>query len=164
MQFHYEITADDYVACQLLHWKLTLGRKRRERILTWFLFSFSLLGVGWIERALSWAPVLVSIVGAFCIVSGFAALFPGRYLRRAYSHAHLDGKRFVADVNGDGFELAEEFCNWRVQWSAVHLKGENERAFILCSYGTIFMFGKKYLTADQQEELRKLSGLVAAKV
>ena len=67
-------------------------------------------------------------------------------------------------MNGDGFELAEEFCNWRVQWSAVHLKGENERAFILCSYGTIFMFGKKYLTADQQEELRKLSGLVAAKV
>ena len=40
MQFHYEITADDYVACQLLHWKLTLGRKRTERILTWFFFVF----------------------------------------------------------------------------------------------------------------------------
>ena len=49
-----------------------------------------------------------------------------------------------------------------VQWQGIGLKGENEKVFMICSTGgTIFMFGKKYLTDEQQQELRRLSGLAS---
>lgn len=73
----------------------------------------------------------------------------------------MAGKRFKADVNEDGFEVTGDLCSWHVRWLRVRPKGENERVFIFTLYpeGTIFMFGKRYLNDEQQQELRRLSGL-----
>ena len=66
---------------------------------------------------------------------------------------------FKADVDENGFEVKGDLCEWRVKWLGVKLKGEDERVFIFTSGGTIFTFGKKYLNSEQQQELRKLSGI-----
>jgi hypothetical protein len=42
-----------------------------------------------------------------------------------------------------------------VAWSEVHLKGENKRVFMFYAKGTIFIFGKKYLTDEQQRDIRR---------
>jgi hypothetical protein len=73
----------------------------------------------------------------------------------------LAGKKFQAEVNEEGFEVVGDLRSWRVQWAGVSLKGENEHAFVLYSVGTVFMFGKKYLAAEQQQELRRLAALAA---
>jgi hypothetical protein len=74
-------------------------------------------------------------------------------------HPNSLEKGFKADVKGDGFDVAGDACGWRVSWHGVRLKGENKRVFMLCSYGRIFIFAKQYLTNQQREELRRLSGL-----
>lgn len=66
---------------------------------------------------------------------------------------------FSADVNENGFEIKGEFCDWRVRWPGVILKGEDKQVFIFVSGGTIFIFGTKFLNGEQQKDLRKLSGL-----
>jgi len=69
---------------------------------------------------------------------------------------------FAADVDENGFEIKGEFCDWRVKWLGVTLRGEDRRVFIFVSGGTIFIFGKKFLSGEQQEDLRRLSGLPQA--
>ena len=71
----------------------------------------------------------------------------------------MAGKRFRADVGEDGIEVADDVCSRKVRWPGVKLNGENEHIFVFYAPDTIFMFGKKYLNDEQQEELRKLSGL-----
>jgi len=93
------------------------------------------------------------------IYSAVASLFPARYFRRAYLESDLAGKSFNADVGEDGFEVTGDQCSWRVRWPGVRVKGENEQVFMLYSHGTMFIFGKKYLNSEQQEHLRRLSGL-----
>jgi hypothetical protein len=73
--------------------------------------------------------------------------------------SELAGKTFRADLNEDGFDVAGDTCSWRVKWQGVRWNGENERVFMLYSQGTVFIFGKQYLTTEQQTELRSLSGL-----
>jgi len=68
------------------------------------------------------------------------------------------GKRFKAAVDEDGFEVTGDQCSWRVRWPGVRVKGENEQVFMLHSHGT-FIFEKKYLNTQQQEHLRRVSGL-----
>jgi hypothetical protein len=159
MQFEYEITADEFVASQLLYYKLSGGRKRVERALYWILAGFFFVVIAWNEGSHNWAPILLALTGACWIYSGVGNLFPARYFLRAYPGSGVAGKKFKADVSEDGFEVIEDSCSWRVRWSAVRLKGENERVFMLYSQGTIFMFGKKYLNSEQQQHLRRLSGL-----
>ena len=160
MNFDYEISSEEYVASSLLYLKL----KRDQNRLQWALFSI-FGGVLFIFVALSrvklgWAEDLLAILGLWWLYSGFLNLFPARYYRKAYQTADLAGKKFSADLNSEGFEVVGELCSWRVQWPGVRLKGENDKVIILCSAGTVFMFGKKYLTDQQQQELRRLAGLV----
>jgi len=160
MHFEYEITADEFVASQLLYHKLSGGRKRVERAVSSFLAGLIFMATAWTERSRDLSPFLLAIVGAWCIYYGAVSLFPARYFRNAYRKSEVVGKRFSADVTEEGFEVTGDLRSWRVQWPGVRLKGENERVFVFCSYGTIFMFGKKYLSNDQQQQLRKLSGLM----
>jgi hypothetical protein len=74
-----------------------------------------------------------------------------------YPKSEVIGKKFQADIHSDGFEVKGKSCSWQVPWSGVSLKAERERVFMLYVEGTIFMFGKKYLTDEQQNELRKLA-------
>jgi len=160
MHFEYEITADEFVASQLLYHKLSGGRKHSERAVQRILVGIIFIAIAWNEWSLKWTPILVALIGAWWIYSAVASLFPARYFRREYSKSDLAGKRFKADVGEDGFEVTGDVCSWRVRWSGVRVKGENEQVFMLYSHGTMFMFGKKFLSSEQQEELRRLSGLM----
>ncbi|HWX39092.1 MAG TPA: YcxB family protein [Candidatus Sulfotelmatobacter sp.] len=160
MHFEYEITAEDYVACQFLYNKLRLGRKRAENIATWIFVGFLFIAVAWTERSFTWGPFLLAGTGAWCVSCGFRGIFPASYLRRAYRKTNLKGKKFRAEINERGFEITGNVCNWRVSWPGVLVKGEDDRAFVLYSEGgTLFMFSKKYLNQEQLHEIRKLSGL-----
>jgi hypothetical protein len=164
MHFEYEITADEYVASQILVNQLGGARTRIQSVAIWILAGIFLIFVAWNEGAIKWATILLAAIGAWWIYAGVASLFPARHFRRAYRGAEVAGKRFIADVDEDGFEVKGESCCWRVQWAGVLRKGEDAQVFMLYSQGTVFMFGKKYLSIEQQQELRRLSGLAPTSV
>jgi hypothetical protein len=85
-------------------------------------------------------------------------LFPSLNLKRAYRRSELAGKKFKADVGQDEFSVSGDEYSWRVKWTGVKVKGESEKVFLL-SGPVMFIFGKKYLTEDQQRELRTFAGL-----
>jgi hypothetical protein len=162
MHFEYEITADQFVAARLLYYKLSGGRKHRERAAQWILAGVMLVAVAWSERSFNLSPILLALLGAALIYSAVRSLFLTRYFRRQYPKSDLTGKRFEANVSEDGFEVTEvtgDQCGWRIRWPGVRVKGENEQVFTLYSHGILFIFGKKYLNTEQQEHLRRLSGL-----
>ena len=159
MNFEYEIGADEFVASQLLYDKLRRGRKRIELAVYSILAGLVCVVIAWNEWSHNWAPILLALVGASWIYSGAVGLFPAWYCRRAYPKSEVAGRSFKADVSEKGFEVTGDLCSRQVQWPGVRLKGENEQVFMLYSSGTIFMFGKKYLSSEQQQYLRKLSGL-----
>jgi len=160
MHLEYEIGAEEYIASSLLYLKL----KRDYSRLQWALFSIFggmlFVLVALTKPNLGWVEDLLMILGLWWLYAGFLNFFPSRHYRKAYQKAELAGKKFSAEVNSEGFEVMGELCSWKVQWPGVRLKGENEKVIILSSAGTVFMFGKKYLTTEQQEELRRLAGLV----
>ena len=164
MHFEYEITADEFAASQLLYHRLSGGRKRVERVVYSFLAGLLFLATAWTERSNDLSPFLLAIVRAWLIYSGALTLFPTRYFRSAYRKSEVVGKRFNAEINEEGFEVTGDLYSWRVRWPGVRVKGENELVFMLCSNQTIFMFGKKYLSSDQQQELRRLSGLMSPSI
>jgi hypothetical protein len=160
MHFEYEITVDQFVASQLLYHRLSGGRNHVERAVPWILSGIILVAIAWNEwSSLNWTPILLALIGTWWICSAVAILFPARYFRRAYTKSDLAGKKFRADMGEDGFEVTGDECFWRVRWPGVRMKGENKQLFMLCSQGTLFVFGKKYLNTEQQELLRRLSGL-----
>jgi len=160
MCFEYEITADGYAAAQSLYYRMCGDRKHIQMQIGWILAGSFFIVVAWNERPFDWAEFLLAAVGAWWIYAGIVNLFlPARHFRRAYAASELAGKKFKVDVNEDGFDVAGDTCSWRVKWQGVRFKGENERVFMFYSYGTVFMFGKQYLTNEQQRELRSLSGL-----
>lgn len=97
------------------------------------------------------------------LYAGLANLFPKWHIARAYRSTQFGGKQFHAEVTEHGIEVNAESYGWRVKWQDVQVKGENDRVFMLYSRGThtIFIFGKKYLTGEQQFELRALAGLAS---
>ena len=159
MQFDYKISVDEYISSQILYHRLRTGSKRKQRAIGWILAGLFFIIIAWNERVLNWAPVLLAIIGGWWIYAGIRSFFPRPYFRRFYCDAGLDGKKFHADVSEEGFKVIGEFCDWFIRWAGVTLKGEDKHVFMLYSEGTIFMFGKKHLTEEQQSELRKLAGL-----
>lgn len=160
MQFEYEISPEDYVACQALYYKLTIARERIwKNAAGWSVLGIILILSAWNAPKIDWGPVFLTVIGAYLIYCGARKLFPSRYFRRQYSHARFDGKKFKATVDAKGIQVSGEFVEWNVQWGGLPIRGENARAFMLSSEeaGVIFMFGKRYLTEEQQQELRKLA-------
>lgn len=159
MQFEYEIGPEEFVASSLLYLKLS----RNRSYLQWGLFSIFggllFIIVAWSKAPFGWVDLLLMLVGLWWLYAGFSNFFPARHYRRAYRKADLAGKKFSAEINSAGFEVVGELCSWKVEWPGVRCKGENDKVFVLCSAGTVFMFGKKYLSDPQQQELRRLSGL-----
>ena len=160
MHFEYEIGPDEYVAAQSLYLKLSRDQRRVQWTAFCFLGGLLLILISRTRASFGWGEIVLMGMGTWLLYVGFLNLFPARYYRRAYRSANLGGKTFTVDLADDGFEVVGEYCTWRVQWPGVTLKGENEKVFMICSAGTIFMFGKKYLTDQQQQELRRLAGLV----
>lgn len=160
MNFEYKITVDEYAAAQSLYHRMNGGRKRVHNAIVWILAGAFLAIVAWNQRPPDWAQFLLAAIGARVIYAGIMGLLlPPRYFRRHYAASELIDKTFKAEVTWDGFEVAGDMCSWRVQWQGIRLRGEDKRVFMFCSFGTIFMFGKQYMTNEQQENLRSLSGL-----
>ena len=159
MQFEYEVPVDEYVASLVLYFKLSARRKRIEYGVRWILQGAFFIFIALSAKLLSWAPVLLFATGAWWIYIGMANLVPMWHIRRGYQESDVAGQKYQADVNEEGFEVVGDLCSWRIRWAGVSLKGENERVFMLYSVGIIFMFGKKYLTDEQQHEFRRLAAL-----
>ena len=64
MHFEYEITPDLFVASQLLYYKLSGGRKHRERAFRWILASVVLVAIAWREWSLNWTSISLALIGA----------------------------------------------------------------------------------------------------
>lgn len=166
LQFQYEIPLDEYVAAQTLYYR-SLDRTRHiGRAARWLIAGVGLVVIASNSSSLSWAPndswtswsvVLLAAIGIWWSYAGIRMLFPARHFRRAYRSFQFAGKSFKADMDENEFRIAGEFIEWRVKWPAVQTKSENERVFIFVAGGTIFIFGKKFLSSDQQQELRKLA-------
>ena len=159
MKFTYEIPIDEYVASQTLYYRLTTGRRRIERATFSITAGIFFIFIAWRQEVFNWAPVLLVTTGSWWIYRALLILFPEHYFRRHYKSAAVAGETFHADVDAEGFEVVGDLCSWRVRWAAVTVKGENERMIILVARGIIFMFGKKYLTDEQQRELRRFAAL-----
>ena len=163
MEFEYEITADEFTSAQILYYRLSQGRKRVQGAITCMLVGSFFLVVAWNQRPFDWAQAILAGLGAWWIYSGvWRLILPRQHFRKSYRVSELSGKRFHANLNSDGFQVTGDLVNWRIGWSGVRLKGEDDNVFILYSAYTIFIFGKHYLTRQQHEELRRLTGLQAS--
>jgi hypothetical protein len=171
IRFQYEIPADEFVSAQLMYFKLHRSERSRGWAALWILLGAVLVVMAINARPPVWARydssvglplILLACVGIYWIFAGQRMLFPAGYFRRAYSSFPFAGKSFAAEVDQTGFQVEGEYHKWRVEWPGVILKAEDKRVFIFVSGGTIFIFGKKFLTREQQDDLRKLSGLPQA--
>jgi hypothetical protein len=163
MQLEYEISEDDYVASQRLFWKLSYGRKRFKNPVSWILIGAFYIAIALERQIFDLVFTLLAGAGAFWIWNSMWILFPESDLRRVYRGLDWVGKRFRAELNAEGFEVVEEFETNRIRWAGLKIKGENEQVVILCQGPgqSLHMFGKKYMTAEQQHEFRKLAGMNA---
>lgn len=159
MHFEYEISEDDYVAGQNLYLKISRGSARWRTIGFWIAAGLVCIIAAFEETTGGWNAFLLGGCGGLLLYSAFVNLFPSRHFRRGYKKQDLVGKRFAADLNDLSLTVKGEFCTWEIRWPAIKAKGENDQAFMLFSSGTIFIFGKRYLSTEQQQELRRLSRL-----
>ena len=159
MKFEYEISVNDSVAAQLLYYKLTTGNKRFERASFWLFGGIFFIFIAYDQPVFNWAPILLAATGAKWIYAAFRILFPGRYFRGFYQRDNLSGRKFQANLNEEGLEVNGDLCSWRAPWRGVSVKGEDKSVFMLYVEGTLFIFGKKYLTDEQQHELRRLAAI-----
>lgn len=161
MEFRYEITADEYAAGQKLYWKLSARSKIARNTAAFILLGLLFFIVARSEPIFGWPSFILSFVGIYLLYVGFLNLFPGRYLRRAFGKSGLDGKSYVAEIDSQGMNVTGDDCGWKVLWKGVNVKGEDKLVFVVFAANTIFIFGKKYLTQDQQDEFRGLAGLAS---
>lgn len=68
-------------------------------------------------------------------------------------------EEYHADLDNHGFSVRGDSCSWQVPWTEVQHKGEDDRVFMFSGKATIFMFGKEYLTDEQQREIRQFAAL-----
>jgi len=99
------------------------------------------------------------MIGFWRILMVLPIFFPQRWLSRLYRGLDLEGKKFVAELNDSGIKATGEFWSWHVPWASISLKGENDELFLFCPRNAMFVFSKRYLNSEQQQELRRLSGL-----
>ncbi len=158
MQFEYEIPVEEYAAAQMLYYKALSKGQLVKRV-----FTYMVLGLFYVLIAIArwkpdWPPVLLLFTGVLFIYGGIATLFPAaRHYSRYYAQSDLAGKKYCAEMNESGFSVSGDGCSWRVLWTEALHKGEDNRVFIFCAKGTIFIFGKKYLTDEQQRTLRRFA-------
>jgi hypothetical protein len=159
MQFDYEIPVEEYAAAQALYYKACTKGQVVKQALGWVLLGLFFVLVAVFRWAADWAPILLLLTGSWFIYSGFRMLFPTRHYRRYYPESGLAGKKYHAELDESGFSVSGDACSWRVLWAEARLKGEDKRVFMFCGKGTVFMFGKRYLTDQQQKEIRQFAAM-----
>ena len=55
--------------------------------------------------------------------------------------------------------MAGQFGSWTTRWEGIRLKGEDSQVFTFLSGSVLFIFGKKYLNDEQEQEIKALGGL-----
>jgi hypothetical protein len=159
MQFDYEIPVDEYAAAQMLYYRGHSKGKFFTRALGRVLLGLFFVLIAVFRSVVDWGPILLLLTGTWFICGGIASLFPTRYFRRAYPESGLAGKKYHAELDENGFSVTGDSCSWRVLWTEVLLKGENNRVFMFNAKATIFIFGKQYLTDDQQKDIRQFAAM-----
>ena len=157
MQFEYEIPAEEYAAAQVLYYKAWSKGQGVKQAFAYIVFGLFYVLIAITRWAPDWPPVLVLLTGLLFIYAGIVTLFPARHYRRYYSRSDLAGKKYRAEIDESGFSVNGDGCSWRVLWAEAPHKGEDSRVFMFCAKGTIFIFGKKYLTDEQQRTLRQFA-------
>ena len=157
MHFEYEITREDYIAAQKIYWKQTYGKKLIRRSVWYFLLGLFFIIVPVSQQQEGWVALVIVAIGVWLIYCALMSLFPNRYLRGQYANSELAGKRYYAEVGQEGFEVKGDVCGWQVTWGGVTTKGEDEQTFMLAGANTIFIWGKRNLTLEQQQELHRLA-------
>jgi hypothetical protein len=159
MQFDYEIPVDEYAAAQVLYYKGSIKGGALKRAVGWGLLGSFFVLVAVSRWAVDLPPILLLLTGAWFIYSGIVSVFPTRHYRRYYPQSGLAGKKYHAELDENGFLVVGDACTSRVLWTEVLLDGENKHVFMFCAKGTIFIFGKKYLTDEQQKAIRSFAVL-----
>jgi hypothetical protein len=159
MQFDYEIPVEEFVAAQVLYYKASTKSHVVERASGWVLLGLFFILIAVSRWAADWAPILLLLTGVWFICLGMTVLFPTRHYRRYYAQSGLAGKKYHAELDENGFVVSGDGCSWRVLWTEALLKGEGKLVFMFNGKGTIFIFGKKYLTDDQQKAIRQFAAL-----
>ena len=162
MQFQYEISAEEYVAGQTLYCKLMHGSNGFLKPVAWGLGGLCFLATAWSERDIDWPAILLSLTAAWFIYCAIVQTLPAFYFRSRYPKSEFSDHPFQADVTQEGFHVSDDLRAWHIKWPGVQAKGENRDVFVFYSANTVFIFGKKYLSDQQQSELRQLAGLTSA--
>ena len=158
MQFEYEIPVEEYAAAQVLYYRAWSKGQIVKRACAFIVLGLFYVFIAFARWAPDWPPILVLFTGNVFIYLGIATLFPTSSYRRYYPKSDLVGKKFRAEIDESGFSVNGDGCSWRVLWTETLHKGEDNRVFMFSAKGTIFIFGKKYLTGDQQQTLRHFAG------
>ena len=160
MEFEYEISADDYAAAAILYHNLS-GKRRSAS--EWIFSGACLLIICLLERDRGLSPIVLGAIGVWWMWAGITRVFPGSYFRRPYLKHYqklgLKGKKYRANVSQDGFKVVGENSSWNYRWANVLVKCEDKRVFVLFAGATLFIFAKRYLVDQQQQELRNLANL-----
>jgi hypothetical protein len=159
MQFDYEISANEYVAAQMLYYRAYAKGRILKRALGWTLLGLFFVLIAVSQWVVDWGPILLLLTGTWFIYGGIGSLFPTRYYRRAYPESGLAGKKYHAELDEHGFSVTGDSCSWRVLWTEVPLKGENKHVFMFSAKSTIFIFGKQYLTDELQKDIRQFAAM-----
>jgi hypothetical protein len=159
MQFDYEIPVEEYAAAQVLYYKACTKGQLVKQAFGWVLCGLFFVLTAAFRWAADWPPILLLLTGVWFIYGGIRMLFPTRHYRRYYPQSGLAGKRYHAELDENGFSVSGDACSWRVLWTEALLKGEDKRVFMFSGKGTVFIFGKKYLTEDQQNAIRQLAAV-----
>jgi len=161
MQFDYEITVEEYAAGQVLYYKASNKGRGVKSSLIVALFGLLCILVAVFCRTSDWAPILLFLAGSAFIYGGIVTLFPtrhyGKRYRKFYEHSGLAGMSFHAEVDENGFSVSGNGCTWLVPWTEVQWKSEDKSVFMFSGRGGMFIFGKKYLTGDQQQQFHQLA-------
>lgn len=159
MQFDYEIPIDEYAAAQLLYHTARDKTRLIRRGLFWVLVGLFFVLIAVTRWVADWGPVLLFLAGGSYVYGGLNNIFPTRHFRRAYPELEFSGKTYHAELDQDAFSVTGDSCSWRALWTEVRLKGENKLVFMFFAKSTIFIFGKKYLTDEQQKEIRRFAAM-----
>lgn len=157
MEFNYEIPADEYAAANVLYYKASHKGTQIGRVLRWIFSGLVFILVA-VFRSAEFGQILLILAGAFFIYVGVLIFSQASRYRRAYPQSGLAGKTYRAEMDEQGFTVSGNLCRWQVPWNEARLKGEDKLVFMFSGKGTIFIFGKKFLSEEQQAWIRRFVG------
>jgi hypothetical protein len=101
-----------------------------------------------------WQSAAISIAALAIIYTSIKSMFLESYLRKQFAGTGLAGKRYRAKVDEVGIEVVGDEAEWRMKWSYIKARREGKISFCFDGQTVMFIYGKRFLTEAQQENLR----------